>query len=140
VFKLKNSNLRPYRESFDLVELSPVLTLKRNILISNLEARLNLMPLLSSYKLSIYAGEIASKTSESEENWITTSQFVPGLKASVGFNYRGKGPLGLILEGGLACFSDNQKITAEKTNAYFFSQIGITYSLFYNKRFYLTHE
>ena len=140
VFKLENAKLKPSPETFDLIEISPVLTLKKKIFVPFLEVRVNLMPLLSSYKSSIFVGSTEYKNSQSQQNWIKTSQFVPGMKASVGLNCRLKGPVSLVAEGGLAFFSDNQKVTSETTNFYSSMQIGISYSLFYNKRFYLTHE
>jgi hypothetical protein len=140
MFKLENAKLKPSPETFDLIEISPVLTLKKKIFVPFLEVRVNLMPLLSSYKSSIYAGDIAYKNSKSEENWIKTSQFVPGMKTSIGLSCRIKDSFGVMVEGGAAFFSDNQKLTSETTNFYYFAQIGISYSLFYNKRFYLTHE
>lgn len=139
-FKLENTKLKTNPETFDLIEISPVFTVKRQIFTPLLEARLNLMPLLSSYKSSIYAGDIAYKNSKSEENWIKTSQFVPGMKTSIGLSCRIKGSFGVMVEGGAAFFNDNQKLTSETTNFYYFAQIGISYSLFYNKRFYLYHE
>jgi len=140
VFKLENAKLKPSSETFDLIEISPVLTLKKKIFVPFLEVRVNLMPLLSSYKSSIYAGDIAYKNSKSEENWIKTSQFVPGMKTSIGLSCRIKDSFGVMVEGGAAFFSENQKLTSETTNFYYFAQIGISYSLFYNKRFYLNHE
>ncbi len=137
---LENAKLKPTPETFDLIEISPVLTVKRKLFTPLLEVRLNLMPLISSYKSSIYVGEIAYKNSESKENWLKTTQFVPGMKASIGLSCRIKGPVSLIAEGGAAFFHDNQKVTSETTNFYSFGQIGFSYSLFYNKRFYLYHE
>jgi hypothetical protein len=139
-FKLENTKLKTSPETFDLIEISPVFTVKRQLFTPLLEARLNLMPLLSSCKSSIYAGDIAYKNSKSEENWIKTSQFVPGMKTSIGLSCRIKDSFGVMVEGGAAFFSDNQKLTSETTNFYYFAQIGISYSLFYNKRFYLNHE
>ncbi len=139
-FKLENTNLRPSPETFDLLEVAPVFTVKRKILDPLLEARFNLMPLISSYKSSIYVGDIFYKNSSSEAYMIKTTQLVPGLKSSIGISLKGIGPIGIMAEGGVTFFNDNQKVTSETTNFYFFGQIGISYSLFYNKRFYLNHE
>ena len=139
-FSLKNVKLKPSPETFDLIEISPVFTLKKKILTSLLEARFNLMPTISSYKSSIYMGDIEYKNSKSEVNWMKTTQLVPGMIASVGLVGKEKGPLGIMAECGVGFFRDNQKVTSEVTNSYFFAQIGISYSLFYNKRYYLYHE
>lgn len=139
-FSLENAKLKPSPETFDLIEISPVFTLKKKILTSLLEARFNLMPMISSYKSSIYMGDIEYKNSKSEVNWMKTTQLVPGMKASVGLGAKEKGPLGIMAECGVGFFRDNQKVTSEVTNSYFFAQIGISYSLFYNKRYYLYYE
>lgn len=139
-FKLENAKFKTSPETFDLMEISPVITVKRQVFTPLLEARLNLMPLLSSYKSSIYVGDITYNNSKYKENWIKTSQFDPGMKASIGLSCRIMDSFGIIVEGGVAFFSDNQKATSETVNYYSFGQVGISYSLFYNKRFYLNHE
>lgn len=139
-FNLKKDILLQNSETFNALEVSPLFTVKRRFISPWFEFRFNLMPLVTLYKTSICLGDIVYNGSNAKPFWIKSNQLVPGVKSSLEVNLKGSGPLGLIGEAGVAFFRDNQKITSEVTNSYFFAQIGISYSLFYNKRYYLYHE
>ncbi len=133
--KLKTKSL----DGLDLIGISPVFSIEKQILFNPLKFNLNIMPTLYHYKSILNVGEVVSNNI-GNTNLQTIDQMIPGLKMSIGIKLKIIRSVSIGAEFGGSVMKDNSVVTAEKVCYYQYMQLGLIMKFLFNKRYYLQNE
>ena len=124
--------------NINMIVVAPVFAFNHPIIQRSLQANINFLPSLYFYDASIYTGDVILKTDDTYYETIhKINQLTPGAKLSLGLKLHVWQGISIGAEYGYAIQKDNNDITPEKMNYYTYGQVGIIFSIFYNKRYYL---